>query len=702
MTHSKNTSSFFSLPVLASCFLGSLKNLSPRYQMRNPVMFATYMAAIAATAYAWHYHQSGPISTLDVQIPLWLWFTVLFANFAESIAESRGKAHAASLRNVQTSTQARKIDGGFEQRVPANSLKKGDHIVCEAGDIISADGEVIEGIATVDESAITGESAPVIRESGGDRNAVTAGTQVVSDRIIVEISHAPGESFLDHMIHLIEGAKRQKTPNEIALHIVLCSLTLLFLLVMLSLKAFMNYSEPFNGNALASTTVSVLMFLALFVCLIPTTISGLLSAIGIAGIDRLARKNVIAKSGQAVEAAGDVDLLILDKTGTITLGNRMATHFFPVVHVNERTLATVAQLASMTDETPEGRSIVVLAKQKFGLRGESLDLKHTTYIPFSARTRMSGIDTYEEGKKGLRQIRKGSPDSIRKHIEAHGGIYPAELEEKLTEISKSGGTPLLVSDNNKIVGIIQLKDIIKGGLKERFAMMRKMGIRTVMVTGDNPLTAAAIAAEAGVDDYIAEATPEQKLHLIRQEQAHGKLIAMTGDGTNDAPALAQADVAVAMHTGTEASREAGNMIDLDSNPTKLLEIIEVGKQLLMTRGALTTFSVSNDIAKCFAILPAMLQGFYLLPNLQVGPASLLNVMHLSTPHSALLSALIFNALIIPLLVPLALHGVAYKPESAHKLLRRNVLIYGLGGALAPFIGIKTIDLLIQWSGWLTP
>lgn len=697
MKHARIISSF-SPSLLLACLWGAVKALNPFYQMRNPVMFATYLASIAASVYAWQDYMNGALTRLDVLIPIWLWFTVLFANFAEALAESRGKAHAASLRNAQVSAQARKLQGGRELLVPSSSLKKGDRIVCEAGDLIAADGEVVEGIATVDESAITGESAPVIRESGGDRNAVTAGTQVISDRIVIEISHAPGESFLDHMVSLIEGAKRQKTPNEIALHIVLCSLTLLFLLSMLSLKAYMVYSGQFSVGQ--KPYISVIMFAALFVCLIPTTISGLLNAIGIAGIDRLARKNVIAKSGRAVEASGDVDVLILDKTGTITLGNRMATEFFPAFHVNERTLATAAQLASIADETPEGRSIVVLAKTRFGLRGETLDLKHTTYIPFSARTRMSGIDLRQEGKKGVHQIRKGAPESIRRHIEVLGGLYPVELEEKLMEISKSGGTPLLVSEQNKVLGIVQLQDVIKGGLKERFSALQKMGIRTVMVTGDNPLTAAAIAAEAGIDDYIAEATPEDKLHFIRQEQAKGKLIAMTGDGTNDAPALAQADVAVAMHTGTEASREAGNMIDLDSNPTKLIEVIEVGKQLLMTRGALTTFSVANDIAKCFAILPAILEGFYPMPGSTAGPASLLNVMHLETPHSALLSALIFNALIILCMVPLALYGVTYKMESAHHLLRRNVLIYGLGGMIAPFLGIKLIDLLIKWSGWI--
>lgn len=697
MSHSKHVTPYFSVSLIIPCIIHAVKGLNPFYQMRNPVMFATYMASLAATLYAAQSYLHGTLSRLDVEIPIWLWSTVLFANFAEALAESRGKAHAMSLRNAQTSTQARKLQGGKELLIPANSLKKGDLIVCEAGNLIPADGVVKEGIATVDESAITGESAPVIRESGGDRDAVTAGTQVVSDRLVIEVSHAPGESFLDQMIHLIEGAKRQKTPNEIALNIVLCALTLLFVFSILSLKAFMIYSQAFDGH---TSHVTVVMFLALFVCLIPTTISGLLSAIGIAGIDRLARKNVIAKSGHAIEAAGDVDLLILDKTGTITLGNRMATDFFPAFHITERQLATISQLASMADETPEGRSIVVLAKMKFGLRGETLDLKRTAYIPFSAKTRLSGIDLHEEGKKNVHQIRKGAPDSIRKHIETLGGIYPNELDEKLIDISKSGATPLLVSEDNKILGIIQLKDVVKGGLKERFATMRKMGIRTVMVTGDNPLTAAAIAAEAGVDDYIAEATPKQKLDLIRKEQADGKLIAMTGDGTNDAPALAQADVAVAMHTGTEASREAGNMIDLDSNPTKLVEIIEIGKQLLMTRGALTTFSVANDIAKCFAILPAMLQGFYPLPNTQAGPAAFLNIMHLTSPHSALISALIFNTFIIPLLIPLALHGVAYRPESADTLLRRNMFIYGLGGAIAPFIGIKAIDLLLKSIGWV--
>ncbi len=651
--------------------------LSPRVQVKNPVMFVTYLGALGTTIYL--FFQQDP-SHFNIQIALWLWFTVLFANFSQSIAESRGKAQAASLRKTQGATTCIKLEEGKEVKVSATELQKGDHVICRANDLIPADGDVIEGIATVDESAITGESAPVIREAGGDRSAVTAGTRVVSDQITIQVTSEKGHSFLDRMIALIEGAKRQRTPNEIALHIVLSGLTIIFVLTCASLKLFSDYSGEQAKEDL-SHLVTIPVLIALLVCLIPTTISALLAAVGIAGMDRLIRCNVIAKSGRSVEAAGDIDLLLLDKTGTITMGNRQAASFHPVEGVTENELAEAAQLASIADETPEGRSIVVLAKTKFGLRAEALSPQKATFIPFSAKTRLSGVDSD-------RIIRKGAVDAIKGHIEALGGTYPDVLDGVVQHISQAGGTPLLVSDGPKVLGVIYLKDIVKGGIRDRFSKMRKMGIRTVMITGDNPLTAAAIAAEAGVDDYVAEATPEIKLALIKKEQAAGHLVAMTGDGTNDAPALAQADVGVAMNTGTQASREAGNMVDLDSNPTKLLDIVYVGKQLLMTRGALTTFSIANDVAKYFAIIPAMFSGLY------GGPLAALNVMGLHSPFSAILSAVIFNALIIIALIPLALRGVRYEAGSAHVLLRKNILVYGVGGIFAPFIGIKLIDMII--------
>lgn len=667
----------------------SLLRLNPQVQFCNPVMFVTYLGAIFTTLYT----ITDPFSGFNFQITLWLWFTVIFANFSSSIAESRGKAQAACLRKTQSENAAKKITNGKQTTIPAAFLKKGDIIVCEAGDIIPADGEAIEGIATVDESAITGESAPVIRDSGGDRSAVTAGTRIISDRLIIKVTSEKGQSFLDRMVALIEGAKRQKTPNEIALNIVLSALTIIFILTVMSIKPFADYSSKMSGQDL-SHIVTLPVLIALLVCLIPTTISALLNAIGIAGMDRLIQCNVIAKSGRSVEAAGDIDLLILDKTGTITLGNRMATEFLPLPEIPAAEFAEIAQLASLSDETPEGRSIVVLAKNQFNLRGKTLDAKNIQFVPFSAQTKMSGIDLIDENGKATRSIRKGAVEAIREHVEQQGGVFPIQLYTVVEPISLKGGTPLLVADGNKVVGVIQLKDVIKGGIKERFAEMRQMGIKTLMLTGDNPLTAGAIAAEAGVDSFVAQATPEMKLERIRQEQKNGHLIAMTGDGTNDAPALAQADVGVAMHTGTQASREAGNMVDLDSNPTKLLNIVEIGKQLLMTRGALTTFSIANDVAKYFAIIPALFGTLYAFSE-QKGPLNLLNVMHLQSPQSAILSAVIFNALIIAALIPLALKGVPYKPQPAASLLRHNLLIYGLGGILAPFIGIKLIDFLIN-------
>lgn len=683
--------SLISSLLVAEAIKDSLIKLAPQIQFHNPVMFVTYLGAIFTTILTFF-----DATSFNIQISLWLWFTVFFANFASAIAESRGKAQAASLRKNQKESLAKKIVDGITHVTPALQLKRGDKVICEAGDIIPADGEVVEGIATVDESAITGESAPVIRESGGDRSAVTAGTRVVSDRILVQVTSERGHSFLDRMISLIEGAARQKTPNEIALNIVLSALTIIFLLTVMSLKAFAFYSANEAKQDL-SHIVTTPVLIALLVCLIPTTISALLSAIGIAGIDRLIQRNVIAKSGRSVEAAGDIDLLLLDKTGTITLGNRQATEFIPVGDIGVNEFAEVAQIASLADETPEGRSIVILAKNKHNLREVTLQNKNSHFIAFSAHTRMSGVDFRNDEGNTIRSIRKGAVDAIRTYVENNGGTYPNNIQTLIEPISNNGGTPLLVIDGNRVMGIIHLKDIIKGGIKERFAELRKMGIKTLMVTGDNPLTAGAIAAEAGVDDFIAQATPEMKLERIREEQKKGHLLAMTGDGTNDAPALAQADVGVAMNTGTQASREAGNMVDLDSDPTKLLDIVEIGKQLLMTRGALTTFSIANDVAKYFAIIPALFGSLYAAEG-EKGPLQLLNIMHLHSAQSAILSAVIFNALIIVALIPLALKGVTYKPQPASHTLRHNLLIYGLGGIIAPFIGIKIIDLLIHTVG----
>jgi K+-transporting ATPase ATPase B chain len=673
MTH--QAPSLFDAKIVVPALGDAFKKLDPRLMIQNPVMFVTLVGAVLTTVAIF-------TSTIDrgfiAQLAVWLWFTVLFANFAEAVAEGRGKAQADSLRKARKDTMARRLKNGREERVPAPELQKGDLVVCETGDVIPADGEVIEGIASVDEAAITGESAPVVRESGGDRSAVTGGTKVISDRIVIRITSEKGNAFLDRMISMVEGAKRQKTPNEIALTILLSALTLVFLLVTVTLKPFGIYS---------ATNFSLPVLIALLVCLIPTTIGGLLSAIGISGIDRLIRRNVLATSGRAVEAAGDIDVLLLDKTGTITLGNRMASDFVPAPGITAERLADAAQLASLADETPEGRSIAVLAKERFKLRGREVAEPHAKFVPFTAQTRMSGVDFAGTDGRPARSIRKGAADSVKSYVLNLGGAYPAEVAKSVEEVSRQGGTPLVVADGKEVLGVIHLKDVVKGGIKERFAQLRKMGIRTVMITGDNPLTAAAIAAEAGVDDFMAQATPEMKLQRIRDEQAAGHLVAMTGDGTNDAPALAQADVGVAMNTGTQAAREAGNMVDLDSNPTKLIEIVEIGKQLLMTRGSLTTFSIANDIAKYFAIIPAMLMVTF--------PAiSPLNIMGLHSPNSAILSAIIFNALIIIALIPLALRGVAYKPIGALAILQRNLLIYGLGGILLPFAGIKLIDVLI--------
>jgi len=660
--------------IVNEALVASLRKFDPRVQVKNPVMFVVEVTALAVTLIlvrtlvGGHLGQAG----FELQIALWLWFTVAFANFAEAMAEGRGKAQAENLRRTRTETSATLLKEGAEIKVPAPSLRKGDVVIVRARDVIPGDGEVIEGVAAVNESAITGESAPVIRESGGDRSAVTGGTVVISDWIKVRITANPGETFLDRMIALVEGAQRQKTPNEIALSILLAGLTIIFMLVCVSLYPFAQY-----GGTLLTLPVLV----ALLVCLIPTTIGGLLSAIGIAGMDRLVQHNVLAMSGRAVEAAGDVDTLLLDKTGTITLGDRMASEFIPVGGVSAEQLADAAQLASLADETAEGRSIVVLAKNQYQLRGRELADKEAEFIPFSATTRMSGVNL--EG----REIRKGAGDQIVKFVKEHGGTVPSELAPVVERIARAGGTPLVVADGARVMGVIYLKDMVKDGIRERFARLRAMGMRTVMITGDNPLTAAAIAEEAGVDDFRAEATPETKLRLIREEQAQGKMVAMIGDGTNDAPALAQADVAVAMNTGTQAAKEAGNMVDLDSNPTKLIEVVDIGKQMLITRGALTTFSIANDVAKYFAIIPAMFVLGY--PMLQS-----LNIMHLATPQSAILSAVIFNALIIVALIPLALRGVQYRPLGAAAILTRNLLIYGLGGVIVPFIGIKAIDLVV--------
>ena len=654
----------------------SALKLNPRTLMKSPVMFVVEVgAAMTTVALVWNLARHVPGFGFSLQITLWLWFTVLFANFAEAMAEGRGKAQADALRKARAETMARRLlPDGSTETVPGSKLRSGDLVMVAAGEFIPGDGEVVEGVASVDESAITGESAPVIRESGGDRSAVTGGTRVLSDEIKVRITSNPGETFLDRMIRLVEGAERQKTPNEIALNILLAGLTIIFLLAVVTLQPMAIYS---------GAPQSLFVLVSLLVCLIPTTIGGLLSAIGIAGMDRVVQRNVLAMSGRAVEAAGDVDTLLLDKTGTITLGNRRATELLPAVGVKEEDLADAAQLASLADETPEGRSIVVLAKERYGLRGRDLSSIAINFIPFSAYTRMSGVDM--DG----RSIRKGAPDAIAAYVAASGGSVPGEVKAIVEQIANSGGTPLLVAEERRVLGLVHLKDIVKGGLRERFEHLRAMGIRTVMITGDNPLTAAAIAREASVDDFLAEAKPEDKLALIRREQAKGKLVAMTGDGTNDAPALAQADVGLAMNAGTQAAKEAGNMVDLDSNPTKLIEIVEIGKQLLITRGALTTFSVANDVAKYFAIIPAMFAGAF--PQL-----NLLNIMGLRTPQSAVLSAVIFNAVIIIILIPLALRGVRYRALGAEALLRRNLLIYGLGGIIAPFVGIKLIDLLITW------
>jgi K+-transporting ATPase ATPase B chain len=656
----------------------SFRKLDPRTLIRNPVMFAVEIVAAAATLlFLRDLFTGSGASAFTGQISAWLWFTVLFANFSEAVAEGRGKAQAATLRKMRSDTVAKVLlqpdkDSTIFENVRASDLQAGQVVFVEAGDLIPGDGEIIEGVATVNESAITGESAPVIRESGGDRSAVTGGTTVLSDWIKVRITATPGSSFLDRMIALVEGAQRQKTPNEIALNILLAGMTLIFLFAVVTIPSFAKYA----GGA-----ISGVVLIALFVTLIPTTIGALLSAIGIAGMDRLVRFNVMAMSGRAVEAAGDVDTLLLDKTGTITLGNRQATAFLPLPGVSDRELADAAQLASLSDDTPEGRSVVVLAKEKFGLRGRDMAPLHATFIPFTAQTRMSGVDVAGSS------IRKGAVDSVVEYVQGKQPA-PRELTAIAEGIAKSGGTPLAVAKDRRLLGVIHLKDIVKGGIRERFAELRQMGMRTVMITGDNPMTAAAIAAEAGVDDFLAQATPEAKLKLIRDEQAKGKLVAMCGDGTNDAPALAQADVGVAMHTGTQAAREAGNMVDLDSDPTKLIEIVGIGKQLLMTRGALTTFSIANDVAKYFAIIPAMFAAFY--PQLGI-----LNVMGLSTPKSAILSAIIFNALIIIALIPLALKGVKYRPVGAASILRRNLLVYGIGGIIIPFIGIKAVDLVVS-------
>jgi potassium-transporting ATPase ATP-binding subunit len=666
--------------IVRRAIVDSFLKLSPRKMMGNPVMFVVEVGSALTTIQLVRgiFHPVPGVTNFgfELQITLWLWFTVLFANFAEAMAEGRGKAQADNLRRSRTETIAHRFVNNHTEDVAAPELRMGDVVVVSAGEFIPADGEIIEGVASVDESAITGESAPVIREAGGDRSAVTGGTRVLSDQIKIRITSNPGETFLDRMIALVEGAERQKTPNEIALNILLAGLTIIFLLAVVTLQPFAIYSN-------APQTVFVLV--SLLVCLIPTTIGGLLSAIGIAGMDRMVQHNVLAMSGRAVEAAGDVNTLLLDKTGTITLGNRQATQFIPLAGVDEKLLADAAQLSSLADETPEGRSIVVLAKDKYGLRGRELGIHEATFLPFTAQTRMSGVNL------NGREIRKGAVDSIEKYINGAGRDCPGDLREIVERISREGGTPLVVAYDKKALGIIYLKDIVKGGMRERFNQLRKMGIRTVMITGDNPLTAATIAREAGVDDFLAQATPEDKMKLIKDEQAGGKLVAMTGDGTNDAPALAQADVGVAMNTGTQAAKEAGNMVDLDSNPTKLIEVVEIGKQLLMTRGALTTFSIANDVAKYFAIIPAMFAAAFPVLNA-------LNIMGLRTPQSAILSAVIFNALIIIALIPLALKGVKYRAMSAASLLRRNLLIYGFGGIVAPFMGIKIIDVIVHAIG----
>ncbi|MBH3258574.1 potassium-transporting ATPase subunit KdpB [Serratia marcescens] len=674
----------FEPALVRTALIDAVKKLDPRVQWRNPVMFVVYIGSILTTAIwlAILTGQTDGAAAFTGSVSLWLWFTVLFANFAEALAEGRSKAQAESLKGTKKTSWAKKLAGprrdGATEKVAADSLRKGDIVLVEAGDTIPCDGEVLEGGASVDESAITGESAPVIRESGGDFSSVTGGTRVLSDWLVVQCSVNPGETFLDRMIAMVEGAKRRKTPNEIALTILLVALTIVFVLATATLFPFSQYSVEAAGSG---SVVTITVLVALLVCLIPTTIGGLLSAIGVAGMSRMLGANVIATSGRAVEAAGDVDVLLLDKTGTITLGNRQASEFLPAPGVKEQELADAAQLASLADETPEGRSIVVLAKQRFNLRERDLQALNATFVPFSAQTRMSGVNVQE------RMIRKGAVDAIRRHVESNQGHFPRAVDDLVESVARTGGTPLVVAEGARVLGVVALKDIVKGGIKERFNELRKMGIKTVMITGDNPLTAAALAAAAGVDDFLSEATPEAKLALIRQYQAEGRLVAMTGDGTNDAPALAQADVAVAMNSGTQAAKEAGNMVDLDSNPTKLIEVVHIGKQMLMTRGSLTTFSIANDVAKYFAIIPAAFAATY--PQLNA-----LNVMHLHSPASAIMSAVIFNALVIVFLIPLALKGVSYKPMSAAALLRRNLWLYGVGGLLVPFVGIKLIDLIL--------
>lgn len=690
----KDMTSLFTRAIVVQALKDSFIKLNPALLIKNPVIFIAGIGALMTTIIVVADFFNGVLSGFNLQISLWLWFTVLFANFAEAVAEGRGKAQADSLRKNRTHTKARKLLKGIEELVPANDLLKGDVVICRAGDVIPADGDVISGIASVDESAITGESAPVIRESGGDRSAVTGGTMVISDQITVRVTSEPGFTFLDRMIALVEGAKRQKTPNELALIILLSGLTLIFLIVVIALPAYFGYSIKASGLS-ADHNLTLPVLVSLLVCLIPTTIGGLLSAIGISGMDRLLRKNVIATSGKAIEAAGDTDVLLLDKTGTITLGNRMATEFIPAEGISDEALASAAQLASLADETPEGRSIVVLAKERFNLRAREMHQLESEFIPFTAQTRMSGIDFKTEDGQ-VHRIRKGASAAIRKFIENNNGFFPKNVDDIVHELSKLGATPLVVADTSQVLGVIHLKDIVKGGIKQRFGQLRMMGIRTIMVTGDNPQTAAAIAAEAGVDDFLAEAKPEDKLARIREEQANGHLVGMIGDGTNDAPALAQADVGLAMNTGTQAAREAGNMVDLDSNPTKLIEVVETGKQLLMTRGALTTFSIANDVAKYFAIIPAISTYLYVTSK-GIAPLGVLNIMKLNSPESAILSAVIFNALIIVALIPLALKGVRYRPLPANRVLAMNIIIYGFGGILVPFIGIKLIDFLLVYS-----
>ncbi len=687
----------FDRKIISQAIADSFVKINPKLLLKNPVIFLVAVGAMLTSVLFAINWIGGNFSSFNFQIIIWLWFTVLFANFAEAIAEGRGKAQSENLRKQRTQTVARKLINNKEEKVSAVDLRMGDLVICETGDLIPADGEVVDGIASVDESAITGESAPVIRESGGDRNAVTGGTKVISDKIIIKITANPGDTYLDRMISLVESAKRKKTPNEIALSILLSGLSIIFLLVVVTFRIFFEYDQ--SGNLLQSNNVSIPILVSLLVCLIPTTIGGLLSAIGISGMDRLLSHNVIAMSGRAVEAAGDIDVLLLDKTGTITLGNRMATEFIPAPGFSERYLADAAQLASLADETPEGRSIVILAKEKFDIRARNIHDLNAHFVPFSAQSQMSGVNILSLNNSPERIIRKGSIDAIKKYLASDSSeninlITDLNFSQMIgVDIALAGGTPLLVTENKKVLGVVQLKDVVKGGINERFAQLRKMGIKTVMITGDNPLTATAIAAEAGVDSFIAQAKPEDKLRTIREEQSLGRMVGMIGDGTNDAPALAQADVGIAMNSGTQAAREAGNMIDLDSNPTKLIEVVEIGKQLLMTRGSLTTFSIANDVAKYFAIIPAIATTLFASKN-GIGPLSVLNIMGLTSPQSAILSAVIFNAIIIILLIPLALKGVKYRPEGAAEILKRNITIYGLGGLVVPFVGIKIIDIVL--------